>query len=72
MRNLERLQGGVTGQPHERNLERWSHLMRTRDLKELRRVMVGLDRESIEMREISPMSGLLPEEERRAVLAGAA
>ncbi|QTV80662.1 helix-turn-helix transcriptional regulator [Microbacterium sp. NIBRBAC000506063] len=71
-RNLERLKRGVTGQPHGRNLERWSLLMRERDLNQLKRVMVGLDRSSIEMREVSPMGGLLPERERRAVLMSAA
>jgi hypothetical protein len=29
----------------------------------------GLDRDSIEMREVSPMSGLLPQDERAAVLS---
>jgi hypothetical protein len=31
-------------------------------------VLTGLDRRSIEMREVSPMSGLLPDEVRREVL----
>jgi hypothetical protein len=34
----------------------------------LHRVLTGLDRDSIEMREVSPMSGLLPHSERQAVL----
>jgi hypothetical protein len=37
----------------------------------LHRVLTGLDRESIEMREVSPMGGLLPQGERREVLAKA-
>jgi hypothetical protein len=35
-------------------------------------VLTGLDRGSIEMREVSPTSGLLPESERQAVLQIAA
>jgi hypothetical protein len=34
----------------------------------LRRVLTGLDRESIEMREVSPLGGLLSSEERAEVL----
>jgi len=70
-RNLERLEEQVTGQPHERNLDRWRQLVDDGNLPGLHRVLTGLDRESIEMREVSPMSGLLPEEQRREVLAAA-
>lgn len=58
-KNLTRLRGGVQGEPHERNLKRWRKLIDTRDLGGLKRVLTGLDRDSIEMREVSPMSGLL-------------
>ncbi len=67
-RNLDRLGHGVTGQPHERNLQRWHDLVDHGDLPGLHRVLTGLDRDSIEMREVSPMSGLLPDEQRREVL----
>ena len=70
-RNLDRLRSGVTGQPHTRNLDRWSLLVDHGDVLGLHRVLTGLDRDSIEMREVSPMSGLLPESERQAVLHGA-
>jgi len=70
-RNLKRLEEQVTGQPHERNLDRWRQLVDDGNLPGLHRVLTGLDRESIEMREVSPMSGLLPEEQRREVLAAA-
>jgi len=63
-RNLDRLSDRVTGQPHERNLDRWQRLVERRDLPGLHRVLTGLDRDSIEMRVISPMSGLLSEEQR--------
>jgi hypothetical protein len=67
-RNLERLRGSVTGQPHNRNLDRWQSLVRHGDVPGLHRVLTGLDRDSIEMREVSPMGGLLPQDERQAAL----
>lgn len=68
-RNLERIRNGVTGQPHRRNLERWTSLVRQSEVLQLHRVMTGLDRDSIEMREVSPLGGLLPTEQRADVLA---
>lgn len=70
--NLERLRGRVTGQPHVRHLERWTRLVESHDVLGVQRVLTGLDRESIEMREVSPMGGLLPQDERATVLAGGA
>lgn len=70
-RNLELLRGRVTGQPHERNLERWKRLIDEGDMLGLHRVLTGLDRGSIEMREVSPMTGLLPEQDRLQALARA-
>ena len=67
-RNLERLRSSVKGQPHLRNLDRWQSLIDRRDLPGLHRILTGLDRESIEMREVSPMGGLLSNEERSDVL----
>ena len=67
-RNLDRLGERMTGEPHERNLDRWRHLIDRGDLPGLHRVLTGLDRDSIELREVSPMSGLLPDEQRREVL----
>ena len=67
-RNLRQLRDRVTGQPHTRNLDRWSQLVEDGDVLGLHRVLTGLDRDSIEMREVSPMSGLLPESERLAIL----
>jgi hypothetical protein len=58
----------VTGQPHTRNLDRWQSLVRDDDVLGLHRTLTGLDRDSIEMREVSPMSGLLPQDERQAAL----
>jgi len=70
-RNLTHLRGGVTGQPHERNLDRWSSLVDSDDLVGIKRVLTGLDRDSIEMREVSPMGGLLPQDQRTELLSQA-
>lgn len=67
-RNLERLRSNVRGQPHGRNIDRWSSFVERGDVPSLHRVLTGLDRDSIEMREVSPMSGLLSQEERTDVL----
>ncbi|MBA3741339.1 MAG: helix-turn-helix transcriptional regulator [Sporichthya sp.] len=70
-RNLERLRGRVIGQPHLRNLDHWTSLVQRGDVLRLHRMMTGLDRESIEMREVSPMGGLLAADQRAEVLATA-
>lgn len=66
--NLKRLRSSVQGQPHERNLNRWRVLVTSRDLSGIHRVLTGLDRDSIEMREVSPFGGLLSQQERLDVL----
>jgi hypothetical protein len=68
LRNLERLQLGTRGQPHLENLERWSLLIECRDVPGIRRVMTGLDIDSVQMREVSPMGGLLSQDERSTVM----
>lgn len=70
-RNVTRVRAGVQGQPHRRNLERWRRLVRDGDVAALRRVLTGLDLESIEMREVSPFGGLLSQDERAAALSQA-
>jgi hypothetical protein len=67
-RNLKRLRGNVRGQPHEHNLDRWEFLVTHGDVPGLHRVLTGLDRDSIEMREVSPLSGLLSQDERSRIL----
>lgn len=64
---LTHIRSGVTGQPHTRNVERWDRLVEGGHVSGLRRVLTGLDRDSIEMREVSPMGGLLSQEERLRV-----
>lgn len=67
-RNLKRLRTDVRGQPHLRNLDRWESLVQRADLPGMHRVLTGLDRDSIEMREVSPLGGVLSQEERSEVL----
>lgn len=67
-RNLDRERTSVRGQRHLGNVERWRRLIEEGDLIGLRRVMTGLDRDSIEMREVSPMGGLLSNDERLEIL----
>lgn len=67
-RNLKRLGERLTGRTHVTNLERWRHLVTSRDVQGMRRVLTGLDRGSIEMREVSPLGGLLPQDERLDVM----
>jgi transcriptional regulator with XRE-family HTH domain len=68
LRNLTRLRESTRGQPHLRNLDRWERLIEDGDVSGLHRVMTGLDTDSIEMREVSPMGGLLSQQERAEVL----
>ncbi|WP_110797457.1 XRE family transcriptional regulator [Mycolicibacterium llatzerense] len=67
-RNLTRLREGVAGEPHTSNVAEWQSFVDGNDITGLRRALTGLDRKSIEMREVSPMSGLLSDEERVRIL----
>lgn len=71
-RNLEMVRQRSQGEPHISNIGEWEQLLNDRDWLGLRRILTGLDRHSIEMREVSPMSGFLSDTERRNVLAGVA
>jgi transcriptional regulator with XRE-family HTH domain len=70
-RNLKRLRQTVQGQPHLRNINLWQSFVESRDLPALHRVLTGLDRDSIEMREVSPLGGLLSSAERAEALGQA-
>ncbi|MDR3069168.1 MAG: helix-turn-helix domain-containing protein [Cellulomonas sp.] len=70
--NLVRLRAGTTGEPHTTNLDRWAVLVDQDDVLGLHRVMTGLDRDAIQMREVSPLGGLLLPDERTQALTGAA
>jgi transcriptional regulator with XRE-family HTH domain len=66
--NLARLRCSVSGEPHTRNLQTWERLIEYGDLPALHRVLTGLSRECIEMREVSPLAGLLAEDDRLRVM----
>lgn len=66
--NLTKVRKSVQGRVHRDNVKRWSDLIHNGDVVGLHRVLTGLDRQSIEMREVSPFSGLLSDHERREVL----
>ena len=68
LRNLDLLRGSTQGQPHLRNLDRWRQVIEDGDVPGLRRLMTCLDTDSVQMREVSPMGGLLPPDERLRVL----
>ncbi len=67
-RNLDRLSLTAQGEPHVSSLNRWESLVIQRDVPAIRRVMTGLDTNSVQMREVSPLGGLLPQSERSKVL----
>ena len=71
-RNLEDLRRRIRGEPHTANLDRWEELLRGGKVTAIKRVLTGLDRRSIEMREVSPFKGVLSESERREALAAPA
>jgi len=68
LRNLQRLRDNTRGQPHLHNLDRWQRMIEDGDLSGLRQVMTRLDTDTVQMREVSPMGGLLPQHERAEVL----
>lgn len=69
-RNLDRVRLNVQGVVHERNLDRWQRIIDSKGLRDLHRVLVDTSPDGIEMREVSPMTGFLTEDERLSVLAG--
>ena len=68
LENLQRLRASTRGQPHLDNLDRWRRLVDDGNLSGLHGVMTGRDTDSVQMREVSPMGGLLPQDERSEVL----
>lgn len=68
-RNLDRVRSNTQGAVHERNLDRWQDIIDQRSLRALHRVLVDTSTDGIEMREVSPMTGFLTEDERLSVLA---
>lgn len=68
LQNLERLGSSVQGHPHVENLDRWRRIVETHDVETLRTVLHSTDPGSIEMREVSPMGGLIGQEGRLSIL----
>jgi len=71
LKNLDQVRVSVQGEPHERNLDKWARMVGDGDLRAVRRALTGLDRNSIELREVSPFSGVLAPELRASVLRSA-
>ena len=69
-RNLDRVRSNTQGAVHERNLDHWQRIIDNRSLRDLHRVLIDTSPDGIGMREVSPMSGFLTEDERLGVLAG--
>lgn len=69
-RNLHRVRSNTQGVVHERNLDRWQRIIDQRSQRDLQRALVDTSTDGIEMREVSPMTGFLTEDERLGVLAG--
>lgn len=69
-RNLERVRSNTQGPVHERNLDRWQCIIGSGSLRDLQRALVDTSVDGIGMREVSPMTGFLTEDERLGILAG--
>lgn len=68
-RNLDRVRRNSQGEVHERNIDHWQDVIDDRSVRELHRVLVDTSDMGIGMREVSPMTGFLTEDERLGVLA---
>ena len=66
--NLERLRGAFEANRTSATSTDGKYWYSDGDVAGLHRVLTGLDRDSIEMREVTPLSGLLSDEERTKVL----
>jgi len=67
--NIQRLRKVTFGQLFEDCLNRWAEVVDRRDRRELGRILVDVSQDGITMREVSPMTGFLTEEERSGVLS---
>lgn len=65
---IEELKSSLRGEPHSSNIRRWERLISEDDLEQIKLSLSSNDRDSIEMREVSPFSGALSEEDRLRVL----
>ena len=69
-RNLDRMRSNTQGPIHERNMDCWQTIIDNRSTRDLQRTLVDTSADGIGMREVSPMTGFLSEDERLSVLAG--
>ncbi|AYA28068.1 hypothetical protein C6369_025750 [Rhodococcus rhodochrous] len=68
-RSLQTIRRQVNRSPlMERYLDRWDMIVRTNDIDDIRRIVETDDDASREMRNLSPLSVLLSDDERRRVL----
>lgn len=63
-RVLQQVQERSQGPTHENNLERWRRILERQDEREFHRVLVDTSDDGISMRETSPVTGFLTEDER--------
>lgn len=69
-RNLQTIRRQVNHSPlMDRYLDRWDKIVRDNDIDGIRRIVESDDDTSREMRNLSPLSVLLSDDERRQVLA---
>lgn len=66
--HIERLRTGVRGQPQIANLDHRQRIVETADVSALRRALTSVNRQEVEMREVTPVGSLLPDDERRRAL----
>lgn len=66
--NLDRLETRVQGRPHVQNLARWRCLVEAGDVEGIRAVLVSPEADAIQMREVTPMGGIITEAERLTAL----
>lgn len=63
------LQENVTGEPHATNLGRWREMVDTGDLRSVLHALTSIDRDAVELREVAPFRGLLPDDRRQNALS---
>ena len=66
--NLDQVRSSVSGRPHEDMVAAWQEIIDAHDLTRLKEVLLDPGPEGIEMREVSPMRGLISSDDRLRVL----
>lgn len=66
--NLDRLETHVQGRPHVQNLARRRCLVEAGDVEGIRAMLVSPEADAIQMREVSPMGGIITEAQRLTAL----